>query len=392
MVRFSDILEGAPSARAQLESLQANGLEVMRKRFLSSLARMENACIASEVVDLYQALPVPNRVRVLLSAELGSLLNCHDVTATSAHLSAEDSNKLVSLLQTESMVARVDSIIEDNIDHSCEWRTSALGDVDVAYIDGRVTARRRPRIGQTITVDFDSYIARSFERRSGILSQTQIDITDLEKKSVVEKLDAALALIDGVMPVYGLMIRQFNRRIVVRCSIASDDDIMHGSKPLGSEHTLGHPGSIRLLNPHLRCFTLERAVEALLHESMHCVLATREIVEGRRITPIDRGYRPVSPWSGNAIPNTSLAHAVFVYFVLLKMFTTWLNHEEIQPSAKTVVKSRILHFARGFLARNDLSAIFTWNHEMRSEIKKEFREISVRALEIMRNSSACVAH
>lgn len=236
----------------------------------------------------------------------------------------------------------------------CDRIDSPLGDRFALKDDAGWRLYASKRIAGVIAFDVDSDITLRHEPDSGTFCQPRFPISAVECEKIIEKLEAAIALIDEAIPAFGLMIRTFTRRVIVRKTIEAGED---KRAVLGSEYRPIHTGCIRLLNVHRAEMTVILCAEAILHESVHSFLATYEAIYGKFMSTGIR-FRPVSPWSGNYIPNHSLAHAVFVYYALHEMFRQVVTCPELELELKEAVRSRLFDFAAGFCINVPLSSLF----------------------------------
>lgn len=366
------------------------GVDSIRSRLVGALGGMEDGSKASQMQSRYTFLNEHSRLKLLLSAELGAILRCHDIGIHQPHLGPEEYQSLEDCIERTEIAQMLGGNASDRaIGSEAAVRRAQhsfytpFGDEQISVEDGHCSVSRTPKVGITISVDFRSKIATSFEHRSGVLSQKYLEVSHAEESLIVEKLNSALELIDEVAPIYGALVRNFNRRIIIRKSLQDLCDLPRGLKPLSSEHTLAHPGTIRLLNPHLEVFTTEGAVEALLHESLHCMLAMFEFSRASKLVENVDEFRPVSAWSGNAIPNSSLGHAVFVYYLLLRFFVEWHAQSPRGEERCATISRRIAHFSAGFLSRGNVHERFTAHESLPLELVEVTQALQGRAKEII---------
>ncbi|MGQ5524809.1 hypothetical protein ACUHMQ_16320 [Chitinimonas sp. PSY-7] len=194
-------------------------------------------------------------------------------------------------------------------------------------------------LGGEIEIDFDSVHSHRIEVESSVLCRPPMAMSDADRALTLEKLHAAMAIVDSVASTAGAMIRSVTRVIRIRCA---DDDVT------AAETDPRDIGEIRLLNPHLAQTRVIDLADALIHESLHNFLAMYENRHGSFV-----GYeqtalmRPVSPWTGNPIPYNAFTHAVFIYFGLFHfyrlLYASTDNLELRKQSAELIAKC-----ARGF--------------------------------------------
>lgn len=345
--------------------------------------------------QIYQSIGPDRQARVLLSSEFCEQHLCLE-SARKGRLEAGADEQERAEEQARALGALHDIIArEKSISELAQGRTgrylrearqwqlySPVGDC-VAEKDaaGVWTLRQLPKLGDCIALDLESPPARHHEPRSGVLSQPCLPLTDVEREHVSRKLSEALAAIDRSEPLYGVLIRNFVRRITVRKSaeVTSDE-----AGRYGSEHVPRQPGSIRLLNTHNPELLVEACMESIMHESTHNYLAAWELANGFFVAN-DYRHRVVSPWSGNPIPNSSYIHAVFVYYVCHRLLK---RHLEISPdlgeTAKRHVQRRLAVCAAGFLIEQDLSGrlmskdaingeVGQMIDQMQAEMKRQYR-------------------
>lgn len=259
---------------------------------------------------------------------------------------------------------------------------SALGDW-VTTSEGDIAERMdRPRIGGVIVLDVDSRLSQRYEPESGTFCQPSLDIPQHEIQVIRNKLEAAIRMVDESVPHLGLLIRTFTRRVLVRKSIGVGDSVAQLN--LGSEYRPTHAGCIRVLNVHREEMTVDLCAEAILHESVHSFLSAYEDVYGKFMSSAIR-VRPVSPWSGNFIPNHSLVHAVFVYYAIHQLLARALEFfVDFDHAAIRRVRRRLMHIDGGFFIERRVSTLFVLEEapsekltelvdEMQSEIKRVYR-------------------
>lgn len=347
------IVDRAPDMNKSLDAILYGRAESMRSHLMDMLSGCTDGALLQSLLDTLNALPQVFRTRILVSSELGEWMsNHHNQLAGKADAAGGGYEDLLHLFKREMLISRLlsgESFDESSFSMLPEKIWSPLGDWQAIRRDEGWWLVKPPMIGDVIAVDFDSPMACKFEPESGILSQQRLTLTDEEREQIVSKLNTALQTIDDCIPEYGALIRNVTRRIIIRKSVQRyGDDTLRGS-PFGSEHVPRQPGSIRLLNIQLPEFTNANCMESLLHESTHNLLAAWETMNGRFVSR-QQDYRPISPWSGNPIPNSSFIHAVFVYYVCHNLFHTYLHGLTDKHSRDAnYVSKRLPVFGVGFL-------------------------------------------
>ncbi|QRN54902.1 hypothetical protein [Dyella caseinilytica] len=369
------VIDCEDTAVAIMDRIAWERLVKMRDKFAEALSYAEDHSLVSSIKNIYQKLPPPFQARLLMSMEFGEWTSRFDYWRDTKKTSEYDTESdkasyflsaLFEIVTRELSLYRLEVLGEVD-DHLLFCRAgslwSALGDINAKRnSSGSWEILKTSCIGGGISVDFDSPFAQFFEARSGVLSQKMMAHSDDEKQLVVEKLERALTMIDKVEPIYGVFIRNFVRRVIVRKSVQSLDPLNPIPSEYASEHVPRQPGGIRLLNFHLPEVGLSTCMETLLHEATHNFLAAWECIF-ESFTSKNQDYRPISFWSGRAIPNSSFMHAIFVYFGCHRLFT--LHRESLvadgfhsgDPEFDNVER-RLKTFAAGFLLDQNLGDQF----------------------------------
>ncbi len=312
--------------------------------------------LIDKVLERYQSLDDVSRGRFLLSTDVSSYLEEPDGMAFEGeHVGTRSLlQALADALEREHVIACIRTGRDVNTDG--DRVDSPLGDVIARRDELGWSLEPRQTIGGVIALDVDSTLSMRYEPDSGTFCRARLEVDDTEHQLIADKLERAMALIDAATPLFGLMIRSFTRRIMVRKSVGLDEPVEH--VPLGSEYRPIHTGCIRILNVHRSEMTVVLCAEAILHESTHSFLSAYESIHGKFMSSEIR-FRPVSPWSGNYIPNHSLAHAIFVYYALHELFDHALCDATIEDEAiLRSLKRRRLDVAVGFCLDQSLSSMF----------------------------------
>ena len=354
-----DVLEDSVNAPQLMNELLLRRLDRLKHKFIAAIGLRLDEEQGRKLIDNYEKLSTTHKARLLTGQQLCEAIQM--VPGKAEHLNENNTG-----LSNRAWLELVEELIEDEgvieavtvgekapspRDSDREiW--GGIGDVKATSRSGLWVLDKMPTIGDCITVDFDSPLAKRVELRSGVLSRARAEIDEQQKNTIVRKLQEALDLIDELAPTYGLLIRNFTRRIIIRKAQGAD------ASKISSEHVPRQPGSIRLLNPHLDRQTVAGCAESLLHESIHNFLAAWETAYVNFFDSDDR-RRPISPWSGNAIPNPSLTHAVFVYYACYRLFYRyWKSCRGHQRLMTKDVAKRMNAFASGFLIEQPLSSLF----------------------------------
>ncbi|MCW1977073.1 hypothetical protein [Xanthomonas campestris] len=348
-----------------IEGIMWARLNRMRMRLQEALKGRGDEKFLEAIYQFYISMPPDRQARLLLSSEFCECYLAIEAaqrkisTGRSEQQDAWELARNFALLH--DMVCREHAIEELSKGHvskylaeSRQWQVySPLGDTYANRSSGGDWSLEKfQSVGECIAVDFDSPVATNYEPRSGVLSQAYLPLDDFERHAVRTKIAESLRLIDEAEPLYGLIIRNFVRRIVVRKSQERSDQ---GPKHYGSEHVPRQPGSLRLLNIHRDELSVEACMESLMHESTHNFLAAWELAHGFFVAN-DYKHRVVSPWSGNQIPNSSFIHAVFVYYICHRLLRSHLaNSKNLAKSAVAHVHKRLAVCASGFLIQQPLS-------------------------------------
>jgi hypothetical protein len=365
-----EVLDCTPNANEIVDRLLFGYVEQLRKRLKDFLVYCVDSSKLDYVLSLLNSLPESFRSRILVSDELSDWLWEHGALTGDEVVADADQilGSLQNILRREELVCE---LLSGNNPKSTEFEDlgeapiwSALGDWIAFKSDDEWKLKRSPTVGNTIAVDFDSPLALRHEPRSGVLNPQRLEFTDTECSIVLTKLNMALNNIDQILPDYGALIRNFTRRIIVRKSVESSN-----KGPHSSEQVPHQCGAIRILNPHLDTYTVTLLMETLLHESIHNFLTSWETINGDFVSG-NQDYRPVSPWSGNPIPNPSFVHAIFVYYACHKLFSLIPSRvnicDEVDPDA---AKLRLSTFATGFLVRAKVSDMLLLNEPLEASLR-----------------------
>jgi len=363
------VIDCAPDAIELIERIQIEYLKRNQEFFHIVLSRADVA-LRDKVIAVYNDMDEGSRARVLLSTELGAVFSDSLEAAGSDPQNIQNmmAQRLYGLIAREHALTRLEAgepaSYLDAEAKSEVW--SPLGDRVARRVDGEWRLSRSLIVGGHIVLDFDSPLAVEFVARSGVFSQPILPVSEEERVALQAKLNETLGKIDAIEPVYGALIRNFTRRIFIRKNAQTQDEAK--SKKLrisGSEHSSALPGAIKLLNFHFPERTTIACTESLLHESIHVMLANYERFSGY-FTSRGNSVRPVSPWSGNLIPNASLSHAIFIYYACYRMFSAGAAPDSALSEAdRRYMASKIQHFASGFLVSQPLSGLFVDNKPLR---------------------------
>lgn len=360
IVELLDVLEGKANCSDVMDDIIDTRLSALRASLVSALATRGSHPLAEEVLESWEQLPPVNRARLLVSSEFAELVVMRlggQATEMNEHLDplTDDSwfVHVADCIMRESLFCDEHLAIAAKWDGERVW--SPLGDRSICEIEGTRIVDDGRRIGDVIALDFDSPMAKRTELRSGVLSQARLDMSEDEKQVIQDRLQEALSIIDELTPAYGALIRNFTRRIVLRKSTDENPVVLAN---YGSEHVPRQPGSIRILNAHQKALTIAGCMETLLHESTHNFLAAWEMGHHRFFDESNQ-YRPLSPWSGNNIPNSSLAHAIFIYYACHNLFSRYLAQpSNISPADLVHARHRRNVFGGGFMIDQPLSEQF----------------------------------
>jgi len=355
-----DVIECADDSSEIMERVQIACLKRFSDLFVSGLAHAEEQGIGvAHILDIYNSLDETWRARLLFSAEF---------TSTLAEMQHVNGEKLIEKIDESYEIASrehfiynlVSSPIYTNLfSENLSEIWSPMGDLRAVKGENGWRLHRSTTIGGSISLDFDSPISLAHEIRSGVLSQPCLEVSDDERIAIAHKLQEALNSIEEVEPIYASLIKNFTRRIIVRKSIDDSTDRSTVQRLMSSEHVSRQPGCIRFLNPHIKEKTMEACMESLLHESIHVFITSLENANGVFHSP-NKQTRPVSPWSGNLIPNSAYSHAIFIYYachsLFIKILDCWATLPNINISR---IIEKLQHFAAGFMVNRTLCDQYT---------------------------------
>ncbi|MDF3982625.1 hypothetical protein [Luteibacter sahnii] len=362
LLRLMDIFDGRDDAAELMAELLDEQMACTRASLMSLLATGKDRPVADAVLSAYGRLDPVMQARLLASAEFGDALATWEEARHKTRDELERAlDRLLEQIQREDALHRLShgDVVAWMRDAPDDRVISPMGDRVAIRENGAWRLERVPGLDGLIAVDFDSALARRHEPDSGTLSQPCLEVSADERERIVAKLAESLELIDVCEPHFGLMIRSFVRRIIVRKSVEQQDvETVDQNFRVGSESRPQQPGTIRLLNPQLTQKSFVACMESMLHECVHNVLAAYERGHGKFM---DSGVvvRPVSPWSGNPIPNHSLAHAIIVYYVCHRLFDAILRSPvDLPASERAELERRMGDFGAGFLIGQRLAEQF----------------------------------
>lgn len=364
MAQVTSVLDGKGEPAEVMSGLLTKWLQHIRDALHSQISAVADKEAAENFVTLYSNLDSVGKARFLVSPHVSEFLEEPDAAAYEGERRGQNSvfHAMLGALRREGMITAIRNGDAPREASSEQIVRSPLGDLSAHYDPGQNAwnLRAAERIGGVICIDFDSDLSERYEPESGTFSQPRLPMSPDEKSATVSKLERALELIDAAMPVYGLMIRNFTRRIIVRKTSGEEPSDLVGTVPLAlaSEFRPVHTGCIRLLNVHRDEMDVVLCMESLVHETVHSMLSCYEDLYGKFMST-RVVVRPMSPWSGNLIPNHSLAHAVFVYYAIYRLFSEAGTIAAMLSAAeKRQVAKRICDVSIGFLVDRPLSCLF----------------------------------
>lgn len=378
LLQIAKQTDGAPEL---LETILWRRAAAMRECMSSWLRSSDKDPLLKAIHTAFTSLSTERRARILLSCEFYECY-CRWLTVSGGAPDrgetpevAEQSANLLNIVLREQALAQlsagVDSTYLKRTHNAVVW--SPMGDIcAIRNNQGGWAIQVQPTIGGVIAIDADSPVARGIDLTSGILSDPSLELAPDERANIIAKLKTGLGIIDDLAPIYGIMIRNYVRRIVLRKSLTPDqveEATTKGQLVHGSEHAPRRPGVICILNPHLHMCDVPDCVERLLHESVHNVLAAWETVNGQ-FTTNDNNYRPVSPWSGNPIPNSSFIHATFIYYMCHNLFLKFHRSSYgAHPDYSAGIVRSLNRFAIGFLGNKSIYEQLLPSAPLRNDIR-----------------------
>jgi hypothetical protein len=386
-----DLLELAnagPRSADIIDKLLWQRLLSMRRSLYEALTGRTTSLVLDATYRIYNALSPAQRARVLISSELcEALAQLRTACARQKAINNADCKIEIAHIQARllDIVAREQAILDIEagrrthflVNHKIRSFFSPLGDKRaVADVSGTWSVQRMPCIGEVVSIDFDSPLAIAHEARSGVLSQHFLPLSEKEKAEVVSKLQYAFERINATVPIYGLIICNFVRRIIIRKSYDRSEGEAGAERcHFGSEHVPRQPGSIRFLNAHLESVRVETCMESIMHESTHNFLAAWELANEMFVLSDPRN-RVTSPWSGNQIPGSSFIHAIFVYYICYRLLRGYLiGPGKIDEEAKGHLRDRLANFMAGFLIRQDLPNLLLTERAIDPSLSSVLREM-----------------
>lgn len=371
--QIADVLDSIETSEELMKDLILDRFNKSTKFVIAALAKFSDQERVSQVLDLYAELDKGYQARLLVSAELGEVLNEMPLDSVE-DASPKQLDHIYDIIAREHAIFNFEKGVETEYLKSTSLTRlfSPLGDRSLVKTGSAWHCHQGYLVDDVIAIDFDSPLATKHEPDSGTLSRDWLEHTEAEKQEVVKKFNLALKNIDRAAPVHGQIIRNFVRRIIVRKTVESAvvfEDVGIDQAPFGSEHRPIHPSSLRALNVHHPQKSITACMETLFHETIHNMLAYWEIVNGH-FAPSSRTVRPISPWTSNPIPNHSFAHAVFVWYGLHRLFEGVIeNISDLQQVDEGDARQRLATFALGYLIGKPLSAQFCHTEAVQEDLK-----------------------
>lgn len=327
-------------------SAPARGMDRLVEDHLKRVTRMLMEAVAIAVRSGDAGVRLRESIEHLEPPDVGRLIASPRVYCELASISSGNTARIQKLAQ----IIEADMNVRSGLAIEGEYWSADCEFGLISELSGS-KAIRQGRIQDCIVVDFQSDWTRlAMEAQSGVFNYRPIALSVEMMSIVTDKISTAMKLIEEEVPQAGRLIRNFTRVIRIRFREGED---------FGSEQVPRELGAIRLLNPHLASVSLLDVCDFLLHESVHNFLSAYENSQGEfvRDSEVPLKFRPVSPWSGRAIPLQSFCHAVYVYFALFRMFSIFLSSSSVAGKAveTRLLEEKILKVASGFMFKSDIS-------------------------------------
>lgn len=234
--------------------------------------------------------------------------------------------------------------------HKPVW--TALGDCFlVPGTAGAVVAHRARKLTCGVVVDWQSPAATEVLPE---VSGNGEPWPAHEAAAAVEKIEAALALLNVAAPHWAALIARFDKVVLLRKSWP-DDDFSSATTRLA----LGRPV---LRNAHLAFVTPARVADALIHETVHTLLDHVELTDPLvpQAAATDHA-RLLSPWSSRSLDINTYVHACLVWFALFKF---WRQVLEVGAVDDDEAISFLTARARGFLGVSPADRILPYRFSL----------------------------
>jgi hypothetical protein len=380
-----EVLDCSSNASEITDRMLYGSVKQTRKDLAAVIGSCTDNNLVESMLSIFNSMPEAFRSRLLASGELVECLtNFPAYTNDNKSINTDAAFKeLHNILRREELICALltgeSASYTEFVDLGEGPIWSPLGDWMAFRADNNWKLKQLPKIGNAISVDFDSPLASRHEPRSGILNEQKLVFTDDEISDVLKKLNNTLNNIDQVVPEFGALIRNFTRRIILRKSAEKIKESKSFITPLGSESVPRQPGIIRILNPHCDECTVTSCMETLLHESTHNFLVAWEMMNGQFVPIDDQNYRPVSPWSGNPIPNASFVHAVFVYYACHALFSSIPKRIDLCEGVNIEeAKVRLSSYAAGFLIKREVSQMLILKNKLDTSLLETLDAMGTR--------------
>jgi|GEM_PF-4827099 len=364
------------------ESNQENAISTIVDSYINkTLEDIQNILYSidcKEAISLYEDLPVQHRARLLLSAECSSLIAMKNNFGEA--IKHDDIGQyIIDIFKREYLVSRIPKInFHCNFIHyQNDIRWSPYGDIGFFELDHEISYVEQHKLYFGATLDAVSDLSYKGKLVGGALAETSLQFSGEEIFLIKNKINEAVKIIQHNAPGYFYMVCAFLNRIIIRKSVTRAEALgASDSVVVGSDHWEGHYGTIKLLNPHLEEMSVIDCADRILHETLHCFIATIEKLYGYFVKK-SLQTRAYSFWSGNHIPDSSMSHAILIYFAEYRFMRAILQNRYSDINIReSEVEEKMRHNAVGFKIARRAQAHFSPAANITAEFSNFIEEIS----------------
>jgi hypothetical protein len=217
-----------------------------------------------------------------------------------------------------------------------------------------------------IPVDFVSPFTRSQQMEKDHGPYT--DFSEPEKLVSLNKFESAIEGLEQACSESVVLIKLFTRVIIGRKSLAQ----------MGSISIPEYIGATIIANPHRTITDPLRLIEGMVHEAIHHMLYSFEVIKGPFIPTqkIEQEFQAVSPWSGRKLNPRQYVHACFVWFGLLNL---WRRCKNVAAFSQVRIDESLAQASSGFNVGSLLDPLSDVKSQISVELQAALRDIQQMA-------------
>lgn len=220
---------------------------------------------------------------------------------------------------------------------------SALGDQAYAYAEGTGWIREFSAAKLAGFLPVDTRCAATRGQIPGMITNS-VPISETEESKIVDRLVETIGLIEAASATALQLFRDFARVVVARNVLQKPTFYAGGAKIT--------PGRI-IVNNILGANDIERIADALVHESIHCVIDHCEF-ELPIVIALGVEARVESPWTGRSLDLNTFVQACFVWYGLANFWERVDRRHDLRSDRSSLMLALA---RRGFEKSDPVSAL-----------------------------------